>query len=232
MKTILLTGFMAICIAAGAQTKQANPAIKKFSFSLEVGGNLSTISGENALSFFTPSKTKAGVNAGFNVQWAFTKQLALQGGVSYITKGTGKGVDNLNGLNEPQPIDYFVIKYLSIPLNIIYTPGTNGRFFTGAGLYYAPALSARQQLTQNGSRTVILSSREDNKGMIAYPWAIKKADAGINLLAGYNISHHFYGKINAQWGLKNICTPFEGLITNEGGHYKTSAYILSLGYQL
>lgn len=168
---------------------------------------------------------------GVGVQWAFAKKWALQSGANYITKGTGNGFDNSSSSGEPQPIDHFVIRYISIPLNIIYTPGANRRFYTGAGFYYAPALSATQHLASGGDRTVILTNDKYDKGLIDYPWVIKKADAGINLLAGYKLTHHLYATLQAQWGLKNICTRHEGFFDNSGSHYKTSCYAVNIGYR-
>nr|WP_315420607.1 porin family protein [uncultured Pedobacter sp.] len=96
--------------------------------------------------------------------------------------------------------------YIELPVNAVFNFDIgNGKFFVGAGPYYAMAISGKNKSTatlSGGGINVNESDEEDIK--FGEDGTMKRGDFGVNFLAGYQLSNGFNIHAGYGLGLSNI----------------------------
>ena len=96
--------------------------------------------------------------------------------------------------------------YIELPVNAVFNFDiSNGKFFVGAGPYYAIAISGKNKSTatlSDGGINVTESDEEDIK--FGEDGTMKRGDFGVNFLAGYQLSNGFNIHAGYGLGLSNI----------------------------
>ncbi|MEP7195924.1 MAG: outer membrane beta-barrel protein [Saprospiraceae bacterium] len=163
---------------------------------------------------------------GLNLEIALASEYSLQTGLSYSTKGAKNKDENAN-LN---------LAYLELPFNFIFKPALGQHhMLLGFGPYLAYGLSGNLKSEFGGvtldrevkyQKNIELSDLLSTTQVFFSPW-----DAGVNLLAGFELSNGLSIQFNAQLGLININPNVNGF-TNDESAYKNTGFGVSLGYRL
>ncbi|MCF3108898.1 PorT family protein [Niabella sp. CC-SYL272] len=156
--------------------------------------------------------------------------ITLQTGLQFSTKGYRQdyGDETRYGVLCVTPW------YIELPLNLIYyLPGDIERFFIGAGGYFAWGVGGRwtqQYKSAWGWNTgaieyTDLSNQDPDDDKFNYG---RRADLGVNLLAGVNISPSIYMQLNGQVGLRNIAPLENKKLTSE--EFRNMGLSFAVGY--
>ncbi|MCD2422754.1 PorT family protein [Niabella pedocola] len=160
------------------------------------------------------------------------RPITLQTGLQFSTKGYREEYDegSRDGILCVTPW------YAELPLNILYyLPGDIERFFIGAGGYIAYGLGGRWTLKYNTSwgwdtgsiEYTDISKQDPDDDKFNYG---RRADLGVNLLAGMNIGSSVYLQLNGQFGLRNIAPLENNKVTSE--EFRNMGISLAVGYHL
>jgi hypothetical protein len=185
-KTLLILGL----IAGSISFSFAQSTIK---FGVKGGVNFSTLTVSGGGLSLNSSNT-TGFHVGGLVDIGLGETLSLQPGVLYSTKGGGGST----------------LSYLEVPVNLVYSTGSgDGKFFFGAGPYFAYGVSA-----SGGSK--FGSGAND----------IGNPDFGANVLAGYRFGSGLAFNVNYGLGLANLNND------KSSGDYtvKNNVFGISVGY--
>lgn len=150
-------------------------------------------------------KTSTSFYVGGTVDIPVSEIFSVQPGLSLIGKG---GKTDFSYFNAELGNSYTVtanskisMMYIELPVNAVFNFDLgNGKFFMGAGPYYALAISGKNKSTatlNGGGSTVTESGEEDIK--FGEDGTMKRGDFGVNFLAGYKLSNGF--NISAGYGL-------------------------------
>lgn len=176
------------------------------------------------------TKMKTGFHAGATYDIAVADMFAVQPGLLFAVKG-------FNLKYEEEEGDYkltFSPYYLELPVNFIYKPVLgSGNLLLGGGPYVAYGLGGKWKEDNNGSKSDgrlefinDYDDESDDDDVVPYG---KKLDAGLNLLAGYELSNKLSFQLNAGLGLINIAPNESGEKPNET--IKNSGFSISIGYK-
>jgi opacity protein-like surface antigen len=174
-------------LAASAQTN------KPVTFGVKAGvafPNMTVSSGNTSISF----DTKTSFYVGGTVDFGVSDVISIQPGLSFISKGTKLNNDSFTfGSDEFDPTEKVTLNfnYLELPVNVLanFKLGNSGKFFVGAGPYFAYLINAN---VKYGSTKEDIKFGENES-------EFKRTDFGINFLAGYQLSNGF--NIHAGYGL-------------------------------
>lgn len=171
---------------------------QKTSFLVYGGPNLSTMysASKGAGNF----KSVLGFDFGFAAQFAWKDDFYFQPGIRFGTKGA----------KLPSGIKVKTV-YTEIPINVVYMqPFGEGSFIGGAGPYFAFGSGGSITKTSGRSLDVIYKSNisvaEDTSGNVY----LKRFDAGVNLMLGYELKSRLQFFLNVQWGILNIAPRVDG----------------------
>lgn len=199
MKKLL---FCAALLIAGLNTR----TFAQIGFAPEVGVNFSSIQGiEDNLT------TKIGLRIGAVVDFPLAKNVHLQPGLFYSSQG-GKDPDHSD--------EMFIFNYIQVPVNVFYHISLgNGSIFVGGGPYFAYAVSAKFK-DEDGEEDIDLGTEDTD--------LFKPTDAGLNIAAGFQSSHHVYVKLGYMLGLINYLNESPGT----EGNAKNRNFCVSVGYMI
>ena len=208
---------------------------QRISIAPEIGVNFSTINTQ-WFGYSVDNGYKSGLKLGGIVDINLGSRLSLQPGIFY----NGKGSENHYLRSYRAGNNWYTediereirIKYLEIPLNLMYNFG-NGGFFAGGGPYIAFAVDGdlefdRQVRLQNEAGTLIdrnATQFDLEIGDDPEEDDVTRKDLGLNFNAGYMWRKGFYLRGNVGLGLSNIVP--DG---NEDFSAKNFSLGLSLGY--
>ncbi|WP_316827626.1 porin family protein [Pedobacter miscanthi] len=150
-------------------------------------------------------KTNTSFYVGGTVDIAVSDMFSIQPGLSLIGKG---GKADLSEYHAELGNSYTLTgnaklstMYIELPVNAVVNFNTgSGKFFIGAGPYYAMAISGKTKTAATltyGGTSVSDSSNEDIK--FGKDGSMKRGDFGVNFLAGYQLNNGF--NIHAGYGL-------------------------------
>ncbi|NSL89560.1 PorT family protein [Chitinophaga sp. Mgbs1] len=152
-----------------------------------------------------------GWQAGFYLNVPLLKNLHLQPGLSYITKGTK--LETTAG----QPSNIFVpgataikLKYLELPVNLVYkVPIGIGKLVIGAGPYAAYCVRGDYDLAiySDGKEVQNSSQRVDFKkdpNVFTTSFRLQRWDAGLNATAGIEFNCYVTVGVNYSLGMMDI----------------------------
>ena len=221
MKNIILT--LATTFICGYSVAQIAPA-SKVKFGLKAGVNFSKIAitgqemedyrkddARNITSFQFGAYADVPLSTTFSIQPGII--LNGKGGETQLSEAnTQLGSSSITGTIKAD------MMYIEVPINAVYKINS---FYIGAGPYAAVALSGKykSQLTsissdfmENEERDIKFGNNNEDD--------FKRADFGINLLAGYELKNGFNIGINYGFGLSNL--------DSSGGSYGNKNRVASI----
>jgi hypothetical protein len=217
-KTILLIAGSIFSIVAMAQ----------LSIGIHGTGNLADAKFNKPNDFDYKSKMRAMPGAGIDLQFAFSKHVAIRTGANYIQNGVTLKATVDETVNMQLKIQNN-LHYVQVPVNLLYTmPVGRIQFFAGAGGYFNYGISGKlkSKLTYtmgDGNESVTEEEidafkKEDEGGA-----GLKKSDYGIGALAGIRLGGGLFVNAGYQLSLANL----DGIENNE---YKNRGLQLTIGY--
>lgn len=188
-------------------------------FGVKAGANLSFINykttADNAAYTFTWNGSRPGFQAGGVAQVGIGKRMAIQPELLLVMKGA----DNVetDGLGAGKVT--FKLMTIDLPVSFIYR---NKGFFGGLGPNFQYGISSRAIQDGYGERDMF----DKNEAAFFYQ---KRFEAGINLVAGYQMQSGFTCSINYAKGLTNSSGYDKEM--DQGSQRMNAAYLaLSVGY--
>ena len=206
MKKVLL--FSAALLIAGVTFGQSKPK-----FGILAGPNFSSATIKNLTENSGKETTDllVGVRAGVTVDLPLADEFYIGTGLLFA----GKGGKNIMGADMKANLSY-----LQLPINFLFKPEVGaGSLNLGAGPYVAYGIGGKIK-----TKVANVESKTDAFGDNG---GLKRFDAGLGLVAGYELKTGLYLGINADLGLVNIAD-------NEGGgdgSWKNTSFGVSVGYK-
>lgn len=208
MKKVLL--FCAAILTAGVTFGQTK-------FGILAGPNFSSYTAKHMIlnSDKETSDLLVGVRAGITADLQLAEEFYIGTGLLYAGKG-GKAKDN----NDFKT----TLSYLQLPINFLFKPevGT-GKLNLGAGPYVAYGLGGKHKGTFNNT-TIEYNAFDDESEPIGQ--RLKRFDAGVGIVAGYELNSGLYLGLNADLGLVNAYDN-----TDNDRSFKNTSFGVSLGYK-
>ena len=182
-------------------------------FGAQLGINFSGASAKNSNEKFKGSPLP-GVEAGVFADIPLANSLSFHPGALFSYEGYKPKID-------PFTANIHVF-YFKLPLDVVYhvSPGA-GKFFFGLGPYIGFALSGKYHRSggDEPSATVDISFGNDENTN-----DLKRLDAGINLLAGYQVQKNLLLSARFDLGIINISPSKDDIV------YHTRSFAISAGY--
>ncbi|NML22739.1 PorT family protein [Pseudoflavitalea sp. G-6-1-2] len=215
MKRKFLALSAVLALMAGAAHAQS-----KTTFGVRAGVNFQNLNGKDAKGDKDNGKIKTGFHVGVNAEIPVADEFFVQPGVLFSTKGAkdeeGSGKTNLS--------------YIEVPVNFVYKPELgDGKLILGVGPYLGIAVGGKYK--NDGGSTDIKFKNKITK--LEDAGALKRIDAGGNLLVGYEMSNKLSFQLNAQLGLTNLLPKVEvnGQEVSTKAKMKNTGFGVSVGYR-
>lgn len=150
------------------------------------------------------------IRAGITADIPLAEEFYIGTGLLY----SGKGGKN-NGVKT-------TLSYLQVPVNFLFKPevGT-GKLNLGVGPYFAYGVGGKHKTTV-GNADVSVKAFDDEAGTAK----LKRFDAGLGVVAGYELPVGLYLGLNADLGLVNAYDN-----TDNGRSWKNTSFGVSVGYK-
>ena len=196
------------------------------SFGLTAGGNLQNITGTDAKGDKLSNKLVPRFALGVNLGFMIAPEYSIQPGITFATKGANSADGNTKTN----------LSYIEVPINFIYKPVfMGGNLLLGFGPYVAYGVGGKVKTTIGGvtvDRKVSYKKTITVENLLS-PTNVYYAplDAGVNFLAGYELSNGISFQINAQLGLVKTNPTVTGA-TSDKTSLKNTGFGVSLGYKL
>ncbi|MVT08450.1 porin family protein [Chitinophaga tropicalis] len=177
-----------------------------------VGGlNLSSITTKEKGESSETADLLAGVRAGITADLHLVNEFYIGTGLLFAGKGSNaKGSDKTK----------LTLSYLQVPVNFMYKPQLgSGHLVLGAGPYIAYGLKGKYKI-DDGEVKGKLNAFKDEAG----DGKLKRLDAGLGVVAGYELKSNLYVGIHSDLGLVNIADKKDFKIRN-------TSFGVSVGYK-
>ena len=222
MKKIILTACAGCALVLSANAQQKSVSMVRTngtSVGIHAGVNMFNINGKNASGTELDNKLKTGFSAGVDVAVPLGGGFYVQPGVDFTQKGT----ETDNGIKT-------TLNYIDIPVSFVYKPilGT-GNMILGFGPYVGFGVSGKVK-NANGTTSEVEFKDEYDGTLPVTTTQLRRADAGANLLAGYEFANKLSVNLKAQLGLKDI-NPDVPNDNNNQTRFRNTGFGLSLGYR-
>jgi len=221
MKKLSLVLMGAICLLTLQSTGQSQQVeVGGTTFGVRAGINFQNINGKDGFDHKLDNNLKTGFHFGVNAEIPVAPDFYVQPGLLFTTKGTKADYDGDSKLN---------LSYLELPVNLLYKPtlGT-GKLILGFGPYLAYGLGGKLK-TDDGNMDVKFKSRV--KMGDPEKQYFKPFDAGANFVAGYEFSNKFSAQLNAQLGLVDINSKYDGAPDDTDARSANTGFGVSVGYR-
>ncbi|MFV0607403.1 MAG: porin family protein [Niabella sp.] len=176
------------------------------------------------------TKMKTGFHVGVTYDITVADQFAVQPGLLFAVKGGKIKASSSEGTYSFTHSPY----YLEVPINFIYKPVLgSGNLLLGGGPYVAYGVGGKWKEDDNGEKDngslEFINDWDDESDDIDKVAYGKPFDAGLNLLAGYELSNKLSFQLNAGLGLLNLMPKDGGEKPNS--KMKNSGFSISIGYK-
>jgi hypothetical protein len=183
-------------------------------FGIVVGPNFSSATTKNSTGLGDHKETSsilAGFRGGVTVDLPLAEDFYIGTGLLYEGKG-GKDKDNSNVKT--------TLSYLQLPVNFLFKPEVgSGKLDLGIGPWLAYGLGGKYKAT-SGSSTVEYKAFDDG------PLKLKRFDAGLGIVVGYEMKMGFNFGLNADLGLVNCYDN-----TDNDRSWKNTSFGVFVGYK-
>jgi hypothetical protein len=206
MKKVLL--FCVAILTAGITFAQTKVGII-------AGPNFSSITSKNMIanSGKETSDLLVGLRAGVTLDLPLAQEFYIGTGLLYAGKG-GKNKDNSDFKT--------TLSYLQIPINFLFKPEVGaGKLNLGAGPYVAYGIGGKNKGTI-GNVTAEYKAFDDESGDLK----LKRFDAGVGVVAGYELNNGLNFGLNADLGLVNAYEK-----TDNDRSFKNTSFGVYVGYK-
>jgi len=204
MKKVLLS--IAALMIAGITFGQTK-------FGIVAGPNFSSATTKNAAGNKETGDLKVGLRAGVTADLPLADEFYIGTGLLYVGRGN-KASDNFKTS----------LSYLQIPINFLFKPEVgDGWLNLGAGPYVAYGLGGKHKGTV-GNLTAEWKAFDDESNAIAAK--LKRFDAGLGIVAGYEMKAGLYLGLNADLGLVNVYDN-----TDNDRSWRNTSFGVSVGYK-
>ena len=210
MKSITTTVMLMTLLASGSVSAQTRVGIS-------AGPAFANITAKSEGISVSSPKLKVGFTAGLFVDALLSSNFSFQPALNFVQKGAmwkdGSAKDKLN------------LNYIEMPLNFVYNTTQHDGFFVGGGPSLGIGISGREKYTDkdfpedNSNDKITFGSDEDD---------IKRADFGVNFLAGYKLSGGITVAANYNLGLSNIANKSDD--PENDGTIKNRYFSIKIGY--
>ena len=190
-------------------------------FGIRAGVNLQNINGRDADDDKLENGLVPRFHVGVNAEIPVAPEFYLQPGIMFSTKGTKYD----DALGDPK----LNLSYIEVPINFLYKPALgDGHLLVGFGPYFAYGIGGK--LKTDGDDTDVKFKGKVKAGDDPNYVYYKPFDAGANILFGYEFSNKFSAQLNAQLGLVNINSDYDGFPDTDARAANTG-FGISLGYR-
>jgi len=177
-----------------AQMNSINQPPAKTSYGIKVGPNFSSFTTKISGSKET-SNLLASVSGGVYVNVPLAPKFYLQPALLFEQKGGKKSYGG--GPDEIKYDELFRLNYLTLPVNFTFAPAVGtGQWMVGIGPYFGYGLSG----THSGSFADSLISFSHDP----FSGDLKRFDAGLNVLIGYQLASGINFGVQSELGLVNL----------------------------
>ncbi|MBW8686215.1 porin family protein [Chitinophaga rhizophila] len=208
MKKVLLS--VAALMIAGITFGQTK-------FGIVAGPNFSSATVKGANDSKETGDLLVGVRAGFTADLQLADEFYIGTGLLYAGKGT-KHKDNNNFKT--------TLSYLQVPVNFLFKPEVgSGKLNLGVGPYLAYGVAGKHKGTLDlpgGNINSELKAFDDEAEL----WQLKRFDAGLGVVIGYEMAQGLYFGLNADLGLINAYNN-----TDNDRSWRNTSFGVSLGYK-
>jgi hypothetical protein len=209
MKKVLL--FCAAILTAGITFGQSK-------FGIVAGPSFSSITSKHAFlnSDKSTSDLLVGLRAGFTADLQLADEFYIGTGLLYSGKG-GKNKDNN---------DYkTTLSYLQVPINFLFKPEVgSGKLNLGAGPYVAYGIAGKHKGTFDNGTIEYDAFDDESAGL--FDQKLKRFDAGVGIVAGYELNSGLFLGLNADLGLVNLYDN-----TDNDRSFRNTSFGVSVGYK-
>lgn len=215
----LLVGAMGF-VSAMAQSQ--NVQVGGTTFGVRAGVNFQNINGRDASDDKLENKLVPRFHIGANAEIPIAPEFYVQPGLLFSTKGTkfDEGYAGNPKLN---------LSYIEVPVNLLYKPTLGaGKLLVGFGPYVAYGIGGK--LKTDGDDTDVKFKGKVKVGDDPNLVYFKPFDAGANFLFGYEFANRFSAQLNAQLGLVNINSDYDGIPDTDARSANTG-FGVSVGYR-
>jgi hypothetical protein len=211
---------------AGAFAQGTGKYRLQTSLGLLAGANYSTMTGKDFVGQRLENKPIAGYHFGANVQIPFLEVVYLQPGIHFSTRGAIEPT--------PDPEDDRVrITYLEVPLHVVYKNRLPaGFFYFGLGPYAGYAMQGLILTSSGGNhRKTEIEFKDvvEPEDQVVAPY-LRRLDAGVAFLIGYELFEGLSFQFNAQLGLKKINPEFS-MFPDDKRELRNAGVGLTLGFR-
>jgi hypothetical protein len=152
-----------------------------------------------------------GVRAGFTADLQLADEFYIGTGLLFSGKG-GKTNDNFKGN----------FSYLQVPVNFLFKPEVgSGKLNLGVGPYFAYGVAGKWKTTVGNVEGKAKVFDEESGAL-----QLKRFDAGLGIVAGYELPAGLYLGLNADLGLVNTLKH-----DDNGASLKNTSFGVSVGYK-
>jgi len=221
MKKITLVFIGALGLfTASAQSQTAT--VGGTTFGVRAGVNFQNINGRDASDDKLENKLATRFHVGANAEIPIAPEFYVQPGILFSTKGA-KLADGFAG--DPS----LNLSYIEVPVNVLYKPTLGaGKLLLGFGPYVAYGIGGK--LKTEGADTDVKFKGTVKAGDDPNTVYYKPFDAGANFLFGYEFANRFSAQLNAQLGLVNINSGYDGIPDTDARSANTG-FGVSVGYR-
>lgn len=191
-------------------------------FGVRAGLNLQNINGRDESDDRLENKLVPRFHVGVNAEIPVAPEFYVQPGILFSTKGA-KFDESFSG--DPK----LNLSYIEVPINFLYKPTLGaGKLLVGFGPYFAYGIGGKVK-TEGEDVDVKFKGKVkagDDPNLVYF----KPFDAGANILFGYEFSNRFSAQLNAQLGLVNINSDYDGFPDSDARAANTG-FGVSVGYR-
>lgn len=204
-------------------------AMSQLSVGIHGTGNLADAKFKTVNDFDYKSKMRAMPGAGIDLQYAFSKHMAIRTGANYLQNGVTLTATVDETVNMKVNIKNS-LHYVQVPVNLLYTVPVGGlQFFAGGGGYFNYGISGKSKSKlshemPDGNESVVeeevdaFKKEEDGGG------GFSKSDYGVGVLAGIRLAGGLFVNAGYQLSLANIDD------RDGDNKYKNRGLQLTIGY--
>jgi hypothetical protein len=228
-KNILLASLAVLIMTATVSAQTQKVEVGGTTFGVRAGINFQNINGKYADGDRIKNDLVTRFHVGVNAEIPVAPEFYFQPGLLFTTKGT-KGTEDFFGQQLEGKLN---LSYLELPLNFLYKPVLgSGKLIVGLGPYVAYGIGGKLKLEaagESGDMDVKFKNKVkngDDMDKVYY----KPFDAGANLLFGYEFSNRLSAQLNAQLGLVNINSKYDGVPEGDA-RSKNTGFGVSVGYR-
>ena len=203
---------------------------------IKAGVNFSNVMMEDEDGNKANTKSMPGIRLGLTADIPLKGDFYLQPAILYSRKGFKQETGGFYGSATNFEVKAF---YMEVPLNILYKPGLgSGHLLVGAGPYIGYGTGGNwkseggvilgDMMIGDKGDVIFRNNSAEGGGLESYTYG-RPLDYGANFLFGYEFLAKLSVQLNAQLGVANLKTHFDGF--ERESKLKNTGFGISFGYK-